>query len=781
MTVSTTDSVIEYVSGGPAFPIPYRFLQDSDIEAVLVKQDGTSETLTGAQYTLSGAGSQNGGTLTSAYAASVLATPGAVLTISRVMDAVQPTDLRNQGKFLAETHETVFDRLTMLIQQGFSILRRALLRPIGKAYYDAEARQIKNLGDPTENQDATTKKWVTYLISSILATGQGPINNAANVIFTGANGVIGVVQDLATSTGSAFVGFIQAGVGAVFRTLQSKSRERVSILDFGVVGDGVADDTAALQAAFNYCASNWDTLSPFLHGAPVTCRVTAPLVFTGDGDLSMLLIIADSASVNPVFRYGSTSGLPVSHREFKAPSLRNSTKPADGWAGANVGLELANCNSCDITITSVVGFSTGVMAGGYNSGFAYNDVHVRYLVGNRINLHVIPLGDNGWSNENNWFGGRYGHNTTDTTDWSGTRNIKLSCTPTTVSGPPNNNLFVRPSVESASVEFMLDIQGQYNTFLNGRYEGAAKRVRFYSETPGQTTSNLIIGGYQAATIQYTFSGASSTYNSSLLGRTNALEGSGHVLNIVNASGNDISAPHIQGFAAGQQALSKTNSNTDWTYRVHSQGISGKQSADASPRLTMDWSAGRMYVGSGTATPTSYVGLLGTSIAIGENCIPSVDNTKSLGIASFRWTTAYLATAPVVGSDERIKQQIQNIPESVLNAWAKVGYQQYKFNDAVELKGPDDARWHFGVIAQRVKEAFESEGLDPFAYGVLCHDIWEETPEILDDEGNVIEPARQAGEMFAIRYEYAMVLESALMRRETARLGARLAALEGLPN
>lgn len=57
MTVSTTDSVIEYVSGGPAYPIPFRFLQNSDIQAVLVKQDGTTETLVlGTQYTLVGAG-----------------------------------------------------------------------------------------------------------------------------------------------------------------------------------------------------------------------------------------------------------------------------------------------------------------------------------------------------------------------------------------------------------------------------------------------------------------------------------------------------------------------------------------------------------------------------------------------------------------------------------------------------------------------------------------------------------------------------------------------------
>lgn len=210
MTVSTTDSVVEYVSGGPAFPIPYRFLQNSDIEAVLVKQDGTSETLTGAQYTLSGAGSQNGGTLTSSYAAGFLGVAGASLTISRIMDAVQPTDLRNQGKFLAETHETVFDRLTMLIQQGFSWLRRALVRPVGKNYYDAESRQIKNLADPTQQQDAATMGWTDRFVGSLLSAITGPINNAANIFYLGPDGTSHVVQDLSGPAGSGLVGHNEA-------------------------------------------------------------------------------------------------------------------------------------------------------------------------------------------------------------------------------------------------------------------------------------------------------------------------------------------------------------------------------------------------------------------------------------------------------------------------------------------------------------------------------------------------------------------------------------------
>ena len=68
--------------------------------------------------------------------------------------------------------------------------------------------------------------------------------------------------DLSASSGASLVGY-RASTGATARTLESKSRERISIIDFGAVGGGV-DDSVAAQAAVDYVASLGDEGTVFI-------------------------------------------------------------------------------------------------------------------------------------------------------------------------------------------------------------------------------------------------------------------------------------------------------------------------------------------------------------------------------------------------------------------------------------------------------------------------------------------------------------------------------------
>jgi hypothetical protein len=81
---------------------------------------------------------------------------------------------------------------------------------------------------------------------------QGNLVYSVDNFNTDPAGLWTIFTTLLTAAGSSLVGFIQAGAGAVKRLAQDKLRESVSVLDFGAVGDGVADDTDEIIAAAAY-------------------------------------------------------------------------------------------------------------------------------------------------------------------------------------------------------------------------------------------------------------------------------------------------------------------------------------------------------------------------------------------------------------------------------------------------------------------------------------------------------------------------------------------------
>jgi hypothetical protein len=110
---------------------------------------------------------------------------------------------------------------------------------------------------------------------------------------------------------------------------------------------------------------------------------------------------------------------------------------------------------------------------------------------------------------------------------------------------------------------------------------------------------------------------------------------------------------------------------------------------------------------------------------------STDNLLNLGTSSNRFKDIYATNGTIQTSDQNEKQDIEALSEAEqrVAVAAKGLLRKFRWIDSVEEKG-DDARIHFGIIAQDLQAAFEAEGLDAGRYAMFISSTWtdEETGE-----------------------------------------------------
>jgi hypothetical protein len=158
---------------------------------------------------------------------------------------------------------------------------------------------------------------------------------------------------LAASGGSALIGYIAAGTGAVPTTVQAKLRESVSVLDFGASPSASAlINNAAFAAAF--AASSHVKVPAGNYSLSATLTLDGSNGFILEGDGAALANHGVRYAGNTIFNFDSTTagsnGLVFTN--FVGLTLKNFLVSLDhGGAGAGVGILLSGGH--DYSIESV--------------------------------------------------------------------------------------------------------------------------------------------------------------------------------------------------------------------------------------------------------------------------------------------------------------------------------------------------------------------------------------------------------------------------------------------
>jgi hypothetical protein len=174
-----------------------------------------------------------------------------------------------------------------------------------------------------------------------------------------------------TRLSAALVGYLPAGTGAVPTTVQAKLRETVSVKDFGAVGDGVTDDTAAIQAAVDSIVAIGGLNGAFggsvyaPQGMYLSGNVVFPenmmIRFYGDGNGTS----NGGLSATKFLKAATTSG-PIFTLNTDGSALENIT--VQGLSGNTGDGVLVKASRCTVRNVSVFGMGNDGIRIGTDSG-----------------------------------------------------------------------------------------------------------------------------------------------------------------------------------------------------------------------------------------------------------------------------------------------------------------------------------------------------------------------------------------------------------------------------
>ena len=373
-----------------------------------------------------------------------------------------------------------------------------------------------------------------------------------------------------------------------------------------------------------------------------TYALSSPIIVTSHLDASAATIHYTGTGVAVQVGAGG-AGVLILAKSIQLPKVVNLAKTRRGWAQVegSVGVRVINANACQIVVPYVTNFETSLEMRGEAAGNVLNVITLGRLSNSKIGQRFTADAD-GWVNQNTFIGGQIDMESDEGDRVAGTRYILMDNTPSAVNG----NTWLGTSLEGNGPEYSIECPGVDNLWIGCRFESSLGS-RVWWRAPA--TRNAILQGYAAPVIMN--EAGASLNDVSQTGRSRNLSVSS-LSGVFNLQNNSPGAHPVLTIMSADTPLEEGNHPaTRYALAASALGWKGKRPADVNDRVIVDANNGRIAFGDGAAPPAAALGFYtaGMLRVEGASLLPSSDNTKDLGVGTYRWRYVRAGTAVCTGS------------------------------------------------------------------------------------------------------------------------------------